>query len=241
MTITSICQIRSYRHEVEHHCHDFHQVILPCNGVMHFEAKGNSGRIAGAIGALVGASETHSFRAEPSARFIVLDLGTRPDVSKQLEQGPFLRLDRGLCSLIEAFRVAEPDTPRQRALWIDLFLDGLAQISAHPSAEEVVLDRALAFMRTHLDQELHVEDIARTAGTSVSGLHRLMRKRLRTTPHAHLAELRLDLAESLLIDSTLSIAEIAARVGHSDQSALTRALRRDRGVTPAVLRRMFQS
>jgi len=239
--MTSTCEIRSYRQESGLHCHDFHQVILPCNGVMHLETKGSTGRIAGAIGALVNASEIHSFRAEPSARFIVLDLSTRPDVSDPLEQSPFLHLDRGLCSLIEAFCVAEPNTPRQHALWIDLFLDRLAHNSAHPCAEEAVLDRALAFMRNHLDQELHVEDIARSAGTSVSGLHRLMRKRLGTTPHAHLAELRLDLAENLLINSALSIAEIAARVGHADQSALTRALRRDRGVTPAVLRRMFQN
>ena len=47
---------------------------------------------------------------------------------------------------------------------------------------------------------------------------------------------RLDHAERLLRASDLSIAEIAVATGFSDQSALTRSLRRRRGTTPARFR-----
>ncbi|MGR3667863.1 helix-turn-helix domain-containing protein [Sagittula sp.] len=82
-----------------------------------------------------------------------------------------------------------------------------------------------------------VADVAREAGTSVSGLKRLLRAKLDTTPAAYLSTLRIDEAERLLAEGRLPIAEIAMVTGYSDQSALNRAVRRERGTTPARIRK----
>jgi hypothetical protein len=50
-----------------------------------------------------------------------------------------------------------------------------------------------------------------------------------------------DLARWLLTRTNLPIAEIAARTGHADQSALTRRLRQALRSTPAALRRSVRS
>ncbi len=54
---------------------------------------------------------------------------------------------------------------------------------------------------------------------------------------AHVGELRLDRALGALASSDQPIAGIAQDCGYSDQSALTRALKRRHGVTPAAYRR----
>ena len=75
-------------------------------------------------------------------------------------------------------------------------------------------------------------------GVSASVLHERFRLITGHAPIEYLQSVRLDEAERLLRASRLSIAEIALRVGFSDQTALTRALKRRRGVTPGAVRRV---
>ena len=82
--------------------------------------------------------------------------------------------------------------------------------------------------------------MARASGVSVSRLHALFREELDTTPHAWLLEQRLVKAREWLATTEAPIAEIALRAGFSEQSALTRALRKATGMTPAAYRRQQQ-
>jgi len=68
-------------------------------------------------------------------------------------------------------------------------------------------------------------------------LYTLFEQHLKTTPFAHVTRLRLDLAMDLLRDTRLSIADIAQRAGYADQSALNHALKKNRNLTPAAVRR----
>jgi transcriptional regulator GlxA family with amidase domain len=71
---------------------------------------------------------------------------------------------------------------------------------------------------------------------SARRLATLFRATYGTTLHARLAEVRLRHALSLLEATALPIAEIAARTGYYDQSALTRHLKTALGTTPAAVR-----
>jgi AraC-like DNA-binding protein len=79
-------------------------------------------------------------------------------------------------------------------------------------------------MQHKLADPIRNSDIAKAVGMSTTGLHDVFLKCLATTPHAKLVALRLDAAERLLCDPRLSIAEVAVRSGHSDQSTLTRIM-----------------
>ena len=94
-----------------------------------------------------------------------------------------------------------------------------------------------AFMERKLAEPIRIADIAEAAGMSPTRLHEAFIRRRATTPHAHLVAMRLDAAERMLADPRFSIADVAIFSGHSDQSALTRAMRRERNSTPAELRR----
>ena len=58
-----------------------------------------------------------------------------------------------------------------------------------------------------------------------------------TTPAQFVTRLRLEAASAAIRDTAAPLAEIAHWAGFSDQSALTRALRRETGITPGALRR----
>ena len=230
----ALVELRSYPPEIGHHQHDYHQVILPCDGVMELETDRGNGRVGGGVAAFIAAGDRHSFAASDKGRFIVLDL---PEKLRHRVPA-FFHVDPALRGLIDYFHAAGASA--LHGAWSALVIDRLAAILPPADRETLALDRAIAFMRDHLDQPLRVDQVARAAGLGASRLHRLFRARMDTTPHACLGALRLDRAEALLAEGRLSIPEIALATGHADQSALTRALKRERGCTPARFRQMMR-
>jgi AraC-like DNA-binding protein len=79
--------------------------------------------------------------------------------------------------------------------------------------------------------------MAREACLSVSRLHALFRAELDMTPAAWLTQVRLERVREWLLHTNQPIAQIALAAGYSDQNALTRAMRKASGITPAALRR----
>lgn len=78
---------------------------------------------------------------------------------------------------------------------------------------------------------------ARALGVSIRTLQRqLMEQKL--SFRAILDELRREQAELLLLDPSLSVFEVAQRLGFAEQASLTRAFRRWTGVTPQCWREM---
>ncbi|HVR53548.1 MAG TPA: helix-turn-helix domain-containing protein, partial [Pseudorhodoferax sp.] len=57
------------------------------------------------------------------------------------------------------------------------------------------------------------------------------------TPAAWLQQLRLERVREALVTTNRPIAELALAAGYADQNALTRAMRRATGTTPAAIRR----
>ncbi len=88
------------------------------------------------------------------------------------------------------------------------------------------------YINAHLHHTLTLDEIATIAQLSPYHFLRLFKQRKGLTPHQYILQCRIDKAKHLLQHSQLSIAEIAARVGFSDQSHLTRYFKRIVGVTP---------
>jgi AraC-like DNA-binding protein len=82
--------------------------------------------------------------------------------------------------------------------------------------------------------------VARVARVSPSHLRALFRCHLGESVQQRLTAVRLDAALRLLAEGSEPIAAIALAVGFSDQTALTRALRRERATTPAAYRRRLR-
>jgi AraC family transcriptional regulator len=98
------------------------------------------------------------------------------------------------------------------------------------------LRQVLDYITAHLDQDLSLADLARTAGMSPHHFAVLFRQRMGTSPHRHVVEQRIERAKHLLRDHTRSILDVALASGFESQSHFGRVFRRVVGVTPSDYR-----
>jgi len=97
--------------------------------------------------------------------------------------------------------------------------------------------RATEVLEAHLDGKIALQQVAETCELSVSHFARAFKKTFRKPPHHWLTERRVDRARDLMTNSRLPLADIAARCGFGDQSALNRSFKRIYGVSPGIWRR----
>lgn len=235
---------RTYRDEVALHKHAYHQIVLPRRGCLELEIDKRGGRVETGAGAFIQAGNAHAFAAKGDNRFVVIDLPSGCGMTNLFAQSigdkPFFSIDsavQGLLDYAAARLERDSFTTVAAATWTNLLLDSLLQADSNLPPEQIAVEKALAFMRSRLSDPIRIADICVAAGLSATRLYATFAKRCGDSPHATLARLRLDSAQRLLTGTRLSIAEIALRTGHGDQSNLTRQMRRILGVTPATLRR----
>ena len=243
---------KSYSALTEAHSHPFFQIVLPCRGVLDLEIAGRGGWIDTGRAAVIGAGEVHAFSARPETnRFLVLDVEASTvasrssrDLLEKLAERRYVTQLPGVHHLVayaegtaELGWCAEANT-RHGGLWLDLLLEALSQESGRAcTRSSATLTRATAFLDRSYHRRVRMADLTRVAGLGASRLYELFQLHLGTTPRNYLADIRLRQALDLLANSNLSIAEIAVRTGHADQSTLTRQLRRRHDITPAAYRR----
>lgn len=252
MTNVTGLSLRSYGDAPLAHAHAHHQIVLGLAGRLEMEVAGRGGRVDAAGLVVVAAGESHSCRAEGANRFLVLDWeedDAADDVAARLidsaRRRPFIGLDPALLPLLRFLdtAVAGGRVPADEGGdWGRLLLRQLGRALGDEVARRSVavprrLGRAIAFAEAHIGEPLTVRQIAGAAHTSPGHLHDLFRRHLGRSPMAHLTALRLDRAMRQLAHSDMPIVDVALACGYSDQTALTRALKRRHGITPAAYRR----
>jgi AraC-like DNA-binding protein len=98
------------------------------------------------------------------------------------------------------------------------------------------LRRVKDYIDANLGKNIDLATLADTAGLSLFHFARAFKQSEGMTPHGYVLERRLERAQTLLLDTHLSLAEIAYATGFSDQGHLARHFRRRHGVSPGALR-----
>ncbi len=96
--------------------------------------------------------------------------------------------------------------------------------------------RAVELMHARLADDVPLEEMAAAAYLSPFHFARLFKKVTGMSPHAYLAALRLERAQTLLATTDLSITEIGARVGYASPSHFAKAFRQANGLSPREFR-----
>ena len=96
--------------------------------------------------------------------------------------------------------------------------------------------RAVELMHAQLGRDLPLEELAAAAYLSPFHFSRLFKKVTGATPHAYLAQLRLERAQQLLATTDHSITEIGSRVGYASSSHFSKAFRQATALTPRAFR-----
>jgi AraC family transcriptional regulator len=92
--------------------------------------------------------------------------------------------------------------------------------------------RAREFLRANIRRGVTLKEVARECGLSVGYFSHAFRRTLGVAPHKWLTEQRVMLSKEKMRDDGLSLSDVAAECGFSDQRHLTRAFRQTVGVSP---------
>ena len=102
-------------------------------------------------------------------------------------------------------------------------------------------DSLIGWIRTHLSNDLKVEQIAEQAGMSPRNFARVFRAETGTTPARFVEKLRLESARQQVETSSISLQQIAQDTGFGDAERMRTAFIRAYGQPPMVLRRQVRA
>ncbi len=98
--------------------------------------------------------------------------------------------------------------------------------------EQSPLNVAMKFIEQNYQNDISVDDIAKSSGISQSLLFKLFKQAEKTTPVEYLREVRIAKASILLADSKMKIYEIAQICGFSDVAYFCKVFKEQTGNTP---------
>lgn len=255
---TEVLEARFRTHSFSPHRHDRYVFGMVTRGVEGFRYRGQDHFTRAGNIAILEPDELHDGYAAVEDGWSYRMTYLEPALLEQAAAAAF----GGGWSGLPGFRDAVVDDPALAVQCARLFAtldepDALARssemltvltalVSRHADSRPILRpalpdpgDRRLARVRDRLLADPAVaqtlESLADLAGLSPYHLLRSFRLRYGQPPHAFHTEARLKLAEAALRRG-VAIAEAAAASGFADQSHLTRAFKRYRGVTPGAFR-----
>jgi AraC-like DNA-binding protein len=120
---------------------------------------------------------------------------------------------------------------------------GVMGILRHPGHADQQLPvyqtvaRAVEIIRGSVAEPLVVADVAKRCGQSLRQLQRRFQEAFGLSPKEFILRTRIQVAQRLLTETSLTTSEISRRCGFADVSGFTQHFRRRTGLTPAKYRR----
>ena len=99
-----------------------------------------------------------------------------------------------------------------------------------------LFEEAVAIVSEEYERDLALDEIARRVASSRRQLQRAYAEIGHTTFRSHLTAVRMDAAAELLARGTLTVREVAQRVGYRQPAQFAKAFRRHLGVAPSEYR-----
>jgi len=105
------------------------------------------------------------------------------------------------------------------------------------AVEDVLIAKAVRWIRANIDQHMTVSMVARAVGSARQRLERRFRRVLDRTVKEEIQRARVEAARELLGTTLAGLAEVAKRSGFTTAALLNVAFRREIGMPPGVYRR----
>lgn len=96
------------------------------------------------------------------------------------------------------------------------------------------------FLKVNYAEKIPIEFLAKKVGLSVRQFERKFQEAFKTSPQKYILKFRILKACELLVQTRLSVTEVALQVGFFDHSALTKHFSSTMGIAPGAYRRRWQ-
>ncbi|WP_168015020.1 AraC family transcriptional regulator [Halomonas salinarum] len=225
--------VRSYPDRVLSDRHGYHQLLLGLEGCVELEVSGRSRRVAPGVLVPIPSGDTHHYLAPRDNRTLVVDLPVAWCESLALEE-VLTRDARRLSPVLmnQARRLREAD-PTALAAWLGGALSPPSKTVGEPRLRLLHL---LPEIEADLARRWRVRDWAARCHMAEAAFARQFRALTGRSPHAWLLERRLERAETLMVESSASLTEIALACGFGDAAHFSRTFRDRHGLSPRFWR-----
>ncbi len=116
----------------------------------------------------------------------------------------------------------------------------LGLIHTQPAGKQQTED-ALLYIHQHYMEELPLEQLAACCRMSLYHFIRCFKRDTGRTPHTYIQEYRMQKAKELLIQTQLSIADVASFVGYADPSHFAKLFSQSAGCLPREYKKLYQA
>lgn len=105
--------------------------------------------------------------------------------------------------------------------------------------EERVITNITRYLQAHLSEEISLSVLSEEFHLSAQYISQLFKSEIGVNFLAYLTNIRMEKAKSLLVSTSLSIAEVAEQSGYGDYRVFTKVFRKNEGITPSQYRKEF--
>lgn len=158
----------------------------------------------------------------------IIEIGIRETIKNAIEK---------------AYRIAEDEWPayqQQLAGYVFLVVSSIYAYSKQApfkdTPEMKCIINAQKYMREHTSQNLCMEEVAKHAGLGYSKFRKIFRNYTGFSPQQYFVNLKLEESKDLLLNTLMSIKEIAFRLGFDSTTYFTRVFRQHFCQTPLDFR-----
>lgn len=133
---------------------------------------------------------------------------------------------------------------RLQALLQMIIADVIEQFQLNIAGEDYNVRRlkpALDLITGHYTSSIRLEDLAACCHLSPNHFHSLFSKIFSTTPHAYIMRLKMNEATALIINSELTMKEIAFRLGFLNDTYFSHAFKKHYHMSPGCFRKKHQN
>ena len=105
--------------------------------------------------------------------------------------------------------------------------------------EDREVAEAVRFIHRHSSEAIQVSDVADSVAVSRRVLERRFREVLKKSVHDEIRSARVERASRMLVETDLSVSQIALHLGYPSDKHIARHFRKEKGITPLQYRKKF--
>ena len=152
---------------------------------------------------------------------------------------PVHRVGYEAAAMLDRFLAGHP--PADPTLLIDPIGLVPRRSTQHQAVQDPQLRHAMQHIVDNLAEPLTLDDLATAAALSPRSLQRRFQKVLGRSPSDEIRRVRVETAKRLLIETQMSLAEIAAATGYLYTTHLSKQLKKFLGCSPMAYRKRYRS